>query len=88
MIRSNRSKTKSYSKSKRKNPVTIPPDRILKTMPYRDLIEYINQIPDVKKLKGTGWDGSDYYRYIIDLSDRELLEYIKILTNQWLKVNK
>lgn len=76
-------------RKKRKNPnFIIPSDRILKTIPFFDLIEYINQIPDVKKLKGSGWDNSDYYKYIVDLSDRELLEYIKVLTAKWLELNR
>ncbi len=76
-------------RKKRKNPnFIIPSDRILKNISFFDLIEYINQIPDVKKLKGSGWDNSDYYKYIIDLSDRELLDYIKVLTAKWLELNR
>ena len=42
-------------RKKRKNPdFIIPSDRILKNISFFDLIEYINQIPDVKKLKGSG----------------------------------
>ena len=76
-------------RKKRKNPdFIIPSDRILKNISFFDLIEYINQIPDVKKLKGSGQDNSDYYKYIIDLSDRELLDYIKVLTAKWLELNR